>query len=134
MQIAGLFNPDGPVPDTLSRQRIFVCHPANESQEIPCARKIFENLERRAYRRPVSDTDLAGPLEFFKKGRDTYKDFETGIQYGMTAILSSPKFLYRAEPPPKTVAPGSSYKISNLELASRLSFFLWSQGPDDTLL
>jgi hypothetical protein len=134
MQIAGPFNPDGPVPDTASRQRIFVCRPANESQEIACATKIFENLERRAYRRPVTDADIAGPLEFFKKGRDTYKDFETGIQYGMTAILSSPKFLYRAEPPAKNAAPGGNYKISNLELASRLSFFLWSQGPDDTLL
>jgi mono/diheme cytochrome c family protein len=134
IQVAGPFNPAGAVPDTPSRERIFVCRPANESQEIPCATKIFENLERRAYRRPVTDADIAGPLEFFKKGRDTYKNFETGIQYGMTAILSSPKFLYRAEPPAKNTAPGSNYKISNLELASRLSFFLWSQVPDDTLL
>src|SRR5215471_12678856 len=67
IQIAGPFNPAGAVPETPSRERIFVCHPANESQEIPCATKIFENLERRAYRRPVSDADVAGPLEFFKK-------------------------------------------------------------------
>ena len=134
IQVAGPFNPATAVPDTPSRERIFVCRPANESQEIPCATKIFENLERRAYRRPVNEADIAGPLEFFKKGRDTYKNFETGIQYGMTAILSSPKFLYRAEPPAKNAAPGSNYKVSNLELASRLSFFLWSQVPDDTLL
>jgi len=134
IQIVGPFSPTTEVLDTPSRQRIFVCHPPNASQELTCASDILKNLARRAYRRPVTDADVAGPLEFFKQGRDIYKDFETGIQYGMTAILSSPKFLYRAEPTPKTVAPGSIYKISNLELASRLSFFLWSQGPDDALL
>ena len=134
IQIVGPFTPTTEVLDTPSRQRIFVCHPANATQELTCASDILKNLARRAYRRPVTDADIAGPLEFFKQGREIYKDFEAGIQYGMTAILSSPRFLYRAEPTPRTVTPGSIYKISNLELASRLSFFLWSQVPDETLL
>ena len=134
IQIIGPFAPTTEVLDTPSRQRIFVCHPANVNQELTCAADIFKNLARRAYRRPVTDADVAGPLEFFKQGREIYKDFEAGIQYGLTAILASPKFLYRAEPAPRTVTPGGIYKISNLELASRLSFFLWSQVPDETLL
>jgi mono/diheme cytochrome c family protein len=134
IQIIGPFSPTGPVKDTPSRERIFACHPANETQEIACATTIFKNLARRAFRRPITDADVAGALESFKSGRATYKDFETGIQYGMTAILASPKFLYRVEPAPRTATPGSIYKISNLELASRLSYFLWSQVPDETLM
>jgi mono/diheme cytochrome c family protein len=134
IQIVGPFNPTSRVKDTPSRERIFVCQPANESQEITCATAIFKNLARRAFRRPVTDEDVAGPLASFKNGRSIYKDFETGIQYGMTAILASPKFLYRVEPAPRTAVPGTIYKISNLELASRLSYFLWSQVPDETLM
>jgi len=134
LQVIGPFNPTTEVLDTPNRRKVFVCHPANEAAEIACATEIFKNLERHAFRRPVTDEDVAAPLGFFKTGRSIYGNFETGIQYGMTAILASPKFLYRAEPAPKTVAPGATYKISNLELASRLSFFLWSQVPDETLL
>ncbi len=105
-----------------------------KARNYACATDIFKNIARRAFRRPVTDEDIAGALAFFKTGRATYSNFESGIQYGLTAILASPKFLYRAEPTPRTAAPGTNYKISNLELASRLSFFLWSSIPDETLL
>ncbi len=134
IQIIGPFAPTTAVKDVASRERIFVCHPASESQEVACASDILKNLARRAFRRPVTDEDIAPALGFFKTGRATYNNFESGLQYGMMAILASPKFLYRAEPTPKTAAPGTNYKITNLELASRLSYFLWSQGPDDMLL
>jgi len=134
IQVIGPYSPTTEVLDVSSRRRIFVCRPANESQETACAANILKNIARRAYRRPVSDEDVAAPLAFFKSGRATYGNFEAGIQYGLMAILSSPKFLYRVEPTPAAAAPGSTYKVSNLELASRLSFFLWSQVPDETLL
>lgn len=137
LQVLGPYYPTTEVQDISSRRRIFVCRPApswNEAQEAACAADIFRNIARKAFRRPATDEDVAAPLAFFKSGRATYGDFESGIQYGLMAILSSPKFLYRAEPAPRTVAGGANYKISNLELASRLSFFLWSQIPDETLL
>ena len=134
LEVIGPFNPAGEVLDTPSRRRVFVCHPANETQEVPCATEIFSNLARRAFRRPVTDADLAAPLAFFKEGRATYGDFEAGIRTGMTAILASPRFLYRVEAPPAAVATGTDYKLNDLELASRLSFFLWSSLPDEMLL
>ena len=134
LQVIGPYNPASEVLDVSNRRRIFVCRPANEAQELTCATDIFKNIARRAFRRPVTDEDVAGALAFFKTGRATYKNFESGVQYGLTAILSSPKFLYRAEPTPRTATPGTNYKISNFELASRLSFFLWSSIPDETLL
>jgi hypothetical protein len=134
IQVIGPFNPLSEVPDSPSRRRIFVCRPASEAQEVGCATEILRNLARRAFRRPVTDADVAAPVAFFKDGRATYGNFEAGIQAGMMAILASPKFLYRAEPAPTTTAPGANYKVSNLDLASRLSFFLWSQIPDDTLV
>jgi hypothetical protein len=93
----------------------------------------MSNIARLAFRRPVTDRDLAAPLSFFKDARST-GNFESGIQAGLMAIIASPKFLYRAEPAPANTPAGSIYKIGDLELASRLSFFLWSQGPDQTLL
>jgi hypothetical protein len=103
--------------------------------EQTCATEILTNLSRGAFRRPVTAEDVAPALEFFAEGRGE-GGFETGIQKGLMSILASTKFLYRAEPtpPPASVEPGSSYAISDLELAWRLSFFLWSQGPDETLL
>ena len=133
VQVIGPYVPASPVMDTANRQRIFICRPANDADEIPCATKIFSNIARLAFRRPVTDRDLAAPLAFFKDGKSA-GNFETGIQTGLMAILASPKFLYRAEPAPATATTGSNYRISDLELASRLSFFLWSQGPDQTLL
>jgi hypothetical protein len=117
----------------VNRQRIFVCHPPDAAEEAACASRIFANIARRAFRRPVTDRDLAAPLAFFKEARKS-GDFERGIEGGLIAILASPKFLYRAEIPPQNVAAGSMYRISDLELASRLSFFLWSSIPDNELL
>jgi hypothetical protein len=133
VQVSGPYTPTGAVIEPVNRQRVFVCRPVNEIEELPCATKIFSNIARLAFRRSVTDRDLAAPLAFFRDGRST-GDFETGIQTGLMAILASPKFLYRAEPAPANATPGAVYKISDLELASRLSFFLWSQGPDQTLL
>jgi len=133
LQITGPYNPTGAWLDTPSRQRIFVCHPANEADEIPCATKIFSEVARRAFRRPITDADLSAPLAFFKQGKATNGKFETGIQTGLMTIISSPKFLYRAEVAPKGLAVGATYKVPELDLASRMSFFLWSSIPDDTL-
>jgi len=127
--ISGPYNTQGP-GDTPSRRRIFVCKPTNASDELSCARKIFSTLERRAYRRPVTDPDLADLMPFYTTGR-AEAGFEAGIQRGLERMLVSPQFLFRIERDPvgKSVAP-----VSDLELASRLSFFLWSSIPDDDLL
>jgi len=119
--------------DTPSRRRIFVCRPAGAEDEEPCARKIFSALARRAYRRPVTDRDVEIPLQFYRTGRNE-GGFERGIQEGLARILVSPQFLFRIERDPAAVPPGGSYRISDLELASRLSFFLWSSIPDEPLL
>jgi hypothetical protein len=132
VQITGPFEAAGP-GDTPSRRRIFVCHPANRSDEIPCAKKILSTLARRAYRRPVTDGDLEKLLSFYQAGRNR-GTFDTGIGNALRLILASPKFLYRFEKDPANVAPGSIYRVSDLDLASRLSFFLWSSIPDDELL
>ncbi len=131
-QVTGPNNPSG-ISDTPSRAKIFICHPANPAEETPCAKQIVANIARKAYRRPVTEDDLAAPMRFYQKGREV-KDFDGGIQQAAMAILASPKFLYRIEAIPVNATPGSSYRISDVELASRLSFFLWSQGPDDELL
>ena len=133
LQVNGPFNPAGPAFETPNRQKLFICHPASESDEIACATKILSNVTHRAYRRPVTEKDLAAPLAFFKESRKT-GDFEAGIQGALIAILASPKFLYRAEPPPQNLKPGTVYPVSDLDLASRLSFFLWSTIPDGELL
>ncbi len=135
MEIIGPYEPTGIAEPTESRARIFSCYPQDESAEQACATQILTNLSRGAFRRPVTSEDVAPALEFYAQGR-AEGDFETGIQKGLMAILASTKFLYRAEPgaPPANVEPGSGYAISDLELAWRLSFFLWSQGPDETLL
>jgi hypothetical protein len=133
LQVTGPYNPTGAAVETANRQRIFVCKPANPADETACATKIFTSIAHRAFRRPVTDRDLTAPLAFFKEGR-AIGDFDAGIQNGLIAILASPKFLYRAEPPPQNLKPGSIYHVSDLDLASRLSFFLWSSIPDDQLL
>ncbi|HEY1759864.1 MAG TPA: DUF1592 domain-containing protein [Bryobacteraceae bacterium] len=133
LQVTGPYNPTGAPVETLNRQKIFVCHPTSAADETACATKIFANTAHRAYRRPVTDKDLTAPLAFFKEARAT-GDFDAGIQSGLIAIIASPKFLYRAEPPPANLKPGSIYHVSDLDLASRLSFFLWSSIPDDQLL
>jgi cytochrome c5 len=132
VQITGPFDPTGS-GDTPSRRRIFVCQPASASDELPCAKKIISTLARHAYRRPVNDADLELLLTFYQKGRNK-GSFDAGIETALRLILTDPKFLYRAEPDPAGAAPDSIYKISDLELASRLSFFLWSSLPDDELI
>ncbi len=130
--IRGPYNPSGS-GDTPSRHSIFVCRPENAAGELPCARQILSNLARRAYRRPSNDTDLSDLLPFYEAGR-TESGFDTGIQKALERLLVSPQFLYRIERDPANVAPGTPYKISDLELASRLSFFLRSSIPDEELL
>jgi mono/diheme cytochrome c family protein len=132
VEILGPNHPTG-ISETPSRKKIFICRPANEAEELPCATKIVSALARSAYRRPLTDADLDYPMRFYKVGRQQ-EGFETGIQQAVMAILANPKFLYRAQTVPTDAQPGKAYPIPDLELASRLSFFLWSQGPDDELL
>ncbi len=132
VQITGPFAATGS-GDTPSRRRIFTCHPAKESEELPCAKQVISTLARRAYRRPVSDSDLEILLSFYQKGRNK-GSFDAGIETALRLILTDPKFLYRMEPDPSNPIPGSINRITDLELASRLSFFLWSSVPDDELL
>jgi len=130
--VLGPFAPSGP-GDTPSRRRIFVCQPETRNQEEPCARKILSTLAQRAYRRPVSTADLEFLLPFFKEGRQK-GTFETGIQLALRRLLASPTFVFRAESDPQNSKPGTAFRVSDLELATRLSFFLWSSIPDDTLI
>jgi hypothetical protein len=132
LEIVGPFTPTG-VSDTPSRQRVFVCRPISGAEELPCATKILATIARRAFRRPVTDRDLAAPLDFYRAARET-GDFDAGIREALSAILASPKFLYRAERTPPNAIPGAAHRISDLELASRLSFFLLGRMPDDALL
>jgi mono/diheme cytochrome c family protein len=132
VQITGPLNATGS-GDTPSRRRIFVCTPANAADEVPCAKKILGTLARRAYRRPVTDSDMETLLSFYQAGKNQ-GNFQSGIENTLRLILASPKFLFRSEPDPASVAPGSVYHVSDLDLASRLSFFLWSSIPDDELL
>jgi hypothetical protein len=121
------------VSDTPSRERIFTCRPQSKSEEEPCARKILQTLAERALRRPTTPADMDDLMPFYSAG---YRDggFEGGIRDALTALLADPEFLYRSEPAPGNVAPGEAYRINDLELASRLSFFLWSSLPDEALL
>jgi uncharacterized protein DUF1592/uncharacterized protein DUF1588/uncharacterized protein DUF1595/uncharacterized protein DUF1585 len=130
--VRGPYNASGP-GETPSRERIFTCHPKDAAAEKPCATQILTALARRAYRRPVTEKDLAALLPFYEKGRAD-RDFDLGIQTALERLLVSPQFLYRIERDPQNAAPGSVYRISGLELASRLSFFLWSSIPDDQLI
>ena len=132
VQISGPYEATAP-EDTPSRRRIFVCRPATSGQELPCATKIFTALARRAYRRPVTDGDARMLLQFYETGRQR-GTFEKGIQAALERLLVDPEFLFRIERDPAGLAPGTVYRLSGVELASRLSFFLWSSGPDEELL
>jgi hypothetical protein len=110
-----------------------VCRPAAASDELPCATRILSTLARRAYRRPVTDVDLQDLMPFYEAGR-AEGGFDRGIQKALERLLVSSQFLFRIERPPSTAAAGETYRISDIELASRLSFFLWSSIPDDELL
>ena len=119
--------------DTPSRRRILSCRPAVAAEEAACAKKIVATLARRAYRQPVADADIAPILEFYQSSRKK-GTFESAIENALQVILTSPRFLFRTEIDPPNVAAGSSYKLGDLDLASRLSFFLWSSIPDEELL
>ncbi|HIM57400.1 MAG TPA: DUF1592 domain-containing protein, partial [Candidatus Latescibacteria bacterium] len=119
--------------DTSSRRRIFVCRPVDPSQEARCAATIVSALARRAYRRPATDADVAGLLRFYEAGRAD-GGFESGIEMAVRRLLVSPEFLFRTKSDPANITPDTTYRVSDLELASRLSFFLWSSIPDDELL
>jgi mono/diheme cytochrome c family protein len=136
ISIIGPYNPAGlsavasaKADDTPSRRRVFTC----AQQTDPCAKRILSALMRRAYRRPVTDADLKKPFELYSSAKAA-DGFEAGIEMGLSAVLSSPEFLFRIERDPAGVRPGGVYVISDLELASRLSFFLWSSIPDDELI
>ncbi len=120
--------------DTPSREKVFICKPATGQEELPCARKIIAALLRRAYRRPVEDRDLETPLSFYQRRRNAKGKFDDGIEAALQFILASPEFLFRFEADPRDLAPGSVYRVSDIALASRLSFFLWSSPPDEELL
>src|SRR5262245_37133564 len=130
--VSGPFNATGR-GETPSRAKIFVCRPEREKEESACAKQILSTLARRAFRRPVTDADLNPLLSFYERGRRE-RDFDYGVQAAIEAMLVSPDFLFRVERDPKTAAPGAVYHLSDFELVSRLSFFLWSSIPDDELL
>ncbi|HKE88599.1 MAG TPA: DUF1592 domain-containing protein [Vicinamibacterales bacterium] len=142
VSVTGPYAPHG-ADNTPSRHRIFVCKPAfakgfgeagsSRDDEAVCAKKILSTLMRRAYRRPTSDADLERPMAFYREGRSE-RDFDAGIGKALSAVLVNPEFLFRVEVDPEKTTPGATYRISDLELASRLSFFLWSSLPDDALL
>ena len=121
------------VSDTPSRRRVFSCRPTQPSEETGCAREIVQNLANLAYRGSVDSQDVAGLMTLYGQGR-AREDFEAGVKMALQAILASPKFLFRIEQTPALVKVGDTYRIADLELASRLSFFLWGGGPDAELL
>jgi hypothetical protein len=132
VSINGPYNAKGP-GDTASRRKILIANPKNASEEDACAEQILSNLVRRAFRRPVTQTGLEQPLKFYKQAREQ-DGFEAGIEAALSSILVSPEFLFRVEEDPPSIPPNTPYRVSDLELASRLSFFIWSSIPDDELL
>ena len=137
VSIGGPFDAKGP-GDTPSRRRIFVCRPKTSAEEVPCAKKILANLGRMAYRHPMTDGEMERLLDFYQQGRNeklaNENGFDEGIESALRFMLTDPKFVFRFERDPVNVAAGAAYRVSDLELASRLSFFLWSSIPDDELL
>jgi hypothetical protein len=132
VSVAGPYAATGP-GDTASRRRIFLCRPRNAGEEEACATRIIRTLARRAYRRPIAGDEIPSLMTPYRSARDT-AGFEGGIRLALQRILVSPDFLFRVEVDPRQARPGSAYRVSDVELASRLSFFLWSSIPDDELL
>ncbi|MGH9312200.1 MAG: DUF1592 domain-containing protein, partial [Vicinamibacterales bacterium] len=121
------------VSETPSRRKVFTCRPVAPEEETPCASKIVADLARRAYRRPVTPEDLDGLMTFYKAGRQA-GDLESGIRTALQAILASPHFIFRLEEARANARPGQNYRLRDLDLASRLSYFLWASAPDAELL
>ena len=132
ISVLGPYNPTSPGV-TPSRKKIFVCTPTAAAQEEACARQILTNLAHRAYRRAVTPADVSPLMGFYERGRQAGK-FDKGIENAVRAMLVSPNFIFREERDPVGAKPGSVYKLGDYELASRLSYFLWSSMPDDELL
>ena len=132
LAIGGPYSVNG-VADSTSRQKVFVCRPASVADEEPCARRILSALAHRAYRRPAGNGDVETLLGLYRTGRRD-GSFDAGIGLALERMLAGPEFLFRIERDPAGIAAGTAYRVSDLELASRLSFFLWSSIPDDTLL
>ncbi len=134
VQIGGPYQVSGPARDTPSRRAIFVCQPKTASEEKACATKILGKMARLAYRRTATDRDITSLLTFFDTGRHDGGSFESGIQFALERLLVDPEFLLRVQRDPPGTMPGQVYRLSGLELASRLSFFLWGSIPDEPLL
>jgi hypothetical protein len=135
LTVEGPFSASGP-GDTASRRKILLCHPTDATQEAACARRILSTLARQAYRKPADNTTLDTLMGFYQRGRSTHHNFDRGIESALQFILASPEFLFRVEmdPPASAGASGNVYRLNDLALASRLSFFLWSSLPDEPLL
>jgi mono/diheme cytochrome c family protein len=131
--VAGPYNAVGP-GETPSRNKIFSCKPTQASQEVGCAREILTKLARQAYRRPVTDRDLEPLLSFYQASRNRGGNFDQGIESGIRMILADPQFVFRFETDPANIPDGTAYRVNDLELASRLSYFLWSSLPDEQLI
>ncbi|HLH30890.1 MAG TPA: DUF1592 domain-containing protein, partial [Terriglobia bacterium] len=131
--IQGPYNVTG-VSETPSRKRLFICKPSATVKEGACANTILSAVARRAFRRPVSAADMKAPMAFYEDARKNGGDFNAGIRAGLARILASPAFVFRSEEDPAALPPGAPHRITDIELASRLSFFLWRSIPDDELL
>ncbi len=130
--VSGPFKVTG-ISDTPSRHKIFTCHPATAADERPCATKIIADLASQAYRRPTGADDVSALMTFYDAGRKD-ADFESGVRTAIQAMLASPSFVFRMERTPANIKPGQTYRLSDIELASRLSYFLWATGPDKDLI
>ncbi len=134
VEIGGPYQSFSTVSESPSRRLIFSCYPEQDSEESACATEILSRMARSAYRRSVTDDDLQLLLGFFNRGREQGGSFDAGIQFALEFVLSDPDFLIRSYNDPQNLGSGEIFKLSDIELASRLSYFLWSAAPDDTLL
>jgi hypothetical protein len=134
MSVTGPFKVTGVDQNAAARSRLFVCRPASPSQDTACAERILSTVVRRAYRRTPTQADLDAPLSFYRQARAAGSSFDQGIGAGLARVLASPSFLYRTERDPSGLRPGTPHRVSGTELASRLSFFLWSSIPDERLM
>jgi len=134
MSVTGPFKVTGVSHETAARGSWFVCRPASASEEPACAQRILSSLTRRAYRRTPTQADIDAPLSFYRQARNAGGSFDQGIGAGVARVLASPSFLYRTERDPAGLRPGAPHPVSDTELASRLSFFLWSSIPDQRLM
>src|SRR5262249_4603741 len=133
VRVDGPFSPAG-ASDTATRRKIFVCRPATKTQEEPCAQKIISTLASQGFRRAQSTDDLRDLVNLYASARKDGDAFDAGIEMALQGILAHPRFIYRIEGEPSSLAAEQPYRISDLELASRLSFFLWSTSPDKELI